>query len=542
MKRLALLPVALSLLFFGCSDETTIYETAADDIRTETDQTVLDNGILYERSGVLDIYEEDNLSGKSAEKEMAGDYPLTLVAQVDVPSFRGGENLTASHVHIDGSYAYVSYNTPENGYVGGVDIINIADPTTPRITARLYYTNADINALAYSDGHVYLAGGVDAEKSVTATDNSFVAKIQAVNGRFNLDAGVFYGFQPGYNATDIEIVGDKVLLTSGRDGIIAVYDKDDLERLKESPFDDLRSVAVKGNEIAVLNAGQGVSILNSELSPLRNIAIDSDFGFNTKRTLDFNDENIVVAEGSKGAGIYNATTGQFVQYVPIMLQPEGNPADHVTNAVAVNEGVLLMANGASGLCLSEEDGDNKSLVGIIQLEGSINFVASQGDYAFAASGREGLQIIKLNKPNASLVNRCATLEAYRGSANLNVNSGEEVAYRGAKRFNTLNINGTLLLCGSWTVRNDVNLNSDGLFEMNGTLVVGRNNRRRNITVNSGATLRIEGNLTLFGDLTLNDGATLEFIGDNSVVNIFGKVNKNGSASVKGTYRDVRGAF
>jgi len=226
-----------------------------------------------------------------------------------------------------------------------------------------------------------------------------------------------------------------------------------------------------------------------------------------------------------------------------LINPENvDSSDIVTNAIAVNENVVLMANGGADLCLSEEQNDNTNLVGIVELEGFINYVETKGDYVFAASGKEGLQIIKMNKPDDSLEAKCANVDLYYGSSNLNVNQGEDKAYRGSKRFNRININGSLLLCGSWTVRNRVNMNSNGLFEMNGILVVGRNYKRRNVIINQGATFRVEGNLTIYGDLILNDGATIEFIGNDSVVNIFGSVIKNGNATVEGTFDDVRNKF
>lgn len=544
MRKL-LFPLAFITVLISCSDETTIFENTKDDLALETNDGVLEGSILFDQAGVLDILEEATITGKSfsAKNDLAGDHPLTLVAQVKVPSFSAGTNLTASHVAVSGDYAYVSYNTVDERYVGGVDIVNVSDPTRPRVTSRLYYTNADINAITYYNGHIYMAGGVDAERSVTATDNSFVARIQVSNGRMNLDAGILYGFQPGYNATDVEVFNNQVFLTSGREGYVTTYNTQDMVKQNEAPFMDLRSVAVADNRLAVLDASQGVTLLDAALGTVSTIAIESDFGINTKRTLDFRDDTIIVAEGENGAGIYNAGTGALQEYIPILLDPKGvDRGDVVTNAVANNDGLLLMANGGAGLCLSEEKNNSTKIVGIIQIEGSVNFVASKGDYIFAASGKEGLQIIKLNRPDASLVSRCADLSAYNGTANLNINAGQNLAYRGSKRFNTMNVSGALLLCGSWTVRDEVNLNTNGLLEMNGTFVVGRNNRRRNITANSGATLRIEGNLTVYGDIILNDGARLEFIGDDSVVNVFGDVKRNGSVTVDGTFRDIRNKF
>lgn len=549
MRRFPLFAAATFTLFFSCSDETTVYEDPNNNnnLRLESNENILESSIIYDEAGVLDILDEATITGKfasSSKVQPAGDYPLTLVAQVDVPSFQGGQNLTASHVVVDGDYAYVSYNTVDANFVGAVDIVNVKNPTNPRVTSRLYYTNADINAIAYDNGYVYLAGGVDSELSVTATANSFVAKIMVYNGRFDLDSGITYGFQEGYNATDVEVVANKVIVTSGEEGFVRVYNKSDLSTIVEAPYLDLRAVAANESNIAVLDASAGVSILDQSLNTIKDIAIDSDFGVNTKRTLDFYGENIIVSEGSKGAGVYNGSNGSFVEYIPILLDPETvDDSDVVTNAVATNEDVLLMANGGAGLCLSEnKENSDTSLVGIIQLEGSINFVASKDDYIFAASGLEGLQIIKLNRPDESLVARCSDLIAYSGSANLNVNGGENLSFRGSKRFNSLNIGGSLLLCGSWTVKENVNINQDALFEMNGTFVVGRNNRKRNVNVNNGAKLRVEGNLTIYGDLVLNDGATIEFIGENSVANIFGRVIRNGDTNVSGTFRDVRNKF
>ncbi|MGB5437149.1 MAG: hypothetical protein WBM98_14735, partial [Maribacter sp.] len=305
-------------------------------------------------------------------------------------------------------------------------------------------------------------------------------------------------------------------------------------------FKDLRSVSLNNDQYAVLDAGKGVSILDANLNITKEIAINTDFGAGTKRTLAFDNDMVIVSEGAKGAGVYSALSGSLLEYIPILS--DGTSTWSETNAVATNENVILMANGGSGLCLSEDKDGDMGVVGVIDLEGSINYVESKDDYIFAASGKQGLQVIKLNRPDESLVSRCSSLPSYSGSANLTVNQGETKEYSGAKSFNTVSVNGNLLLCGSWTVHNDSNINSDALFEMNGTLTIGRNNKRKNIVVNSNATFRVEGNLTIYGDLILNDGATLEFIGDASVVTVFGDVKKNGSVSVLGTFEDSNSKF
>ncbi len=442
-----------------------------------------------------------------------------------------------------GDFAYVAYNTAGADYVGAIDIVNVSDPNNPKVTSRLYFVNADVNSVKYDNGYVYAVGGLDAEKSITATSNSFVAKIVAVSGVFNIGTGVEYGFQQGFNANDIKIASNKLMVTSGRDGSITVYDKNSLAILQEAPFSDLRALAQLNNIFAVLDASRGVSILDQNLQVTKEIPINSDFGASSKRTLDFYKDNIVVSEGAKGAGVYNYSTGNLVEYIPIMVNPNGvDSSDIVTNAVATNDGILLMANGGAGLCLSEDGGNNTTLVGILALEGSINYVATKGDYVFAASGKKGLQIVKLNKPAESLLARCSNSPAYEGSANLRVGPTDNLGFSGSKSFNNLEVNGSLLLCGTWTVKEDVKINTNALFEMNGTFAVGNNKRRRDIIVGKNATFRVEGNLNIYGDLILEEGATMHFL-EGSIVNIFGKVDiKDPTVLITGNFVDVRNAF
>ena len=300
---------------------------------------------------------------------------------------------------------------------------------------------------------------------------------------------------------------------------------------------------MNNEQVAVLDASMGVSILDSDLNTTKEIPISTDFGAGTKRTLAFNDDKIIVSEGPKGAGIYSIVNSSLIEYLPILVDPSAGSSEwRETNAVAINEEVILMANGGAGLCLSEDNGSNANLYGVIQLDGSINFVESKGDYIFAASGKEGLQIVKLNRPSESLAQECASLDTYSGSSKLVINEGQDIAFRGSKRFNSIKVSGSLLMCGTWTARNDVDVFQNGLMEMNGTLVIGRNRNRKKITVEDGAVLRIEGNLTIYGDLELKDNSTIEFLGSNSVVNVFGDVNIDDNVTITGDFDDAQNKF
>jgi len=124
-----------SICIISCSDQTTIFENPEDNFSIENNEQVLGNSLNFANSGVIDIIRETNstTTNSTFNEKQAGDYPLTLVAQIVTPSFSGLENLTASDVHIDGDYAYVSYNTVGEDYGGAADIIFIGDPNEPRV-------------------------------------------------------------------------------------------------------------------------------------------------------------------------------------------------------------------------------------------------------------------------------------------------------------------------------------------------------------------------------------------------------------------------
>ncbi len=535
------------LIFFSCTDESTIFiDEQRSSIIPEKDALALEASVSFTNAGVLDISIDQNYSGKRIGKfleEPAGNYPMTLIGQVLPPTYGPITSLTAAHVYLENDFAYVAYNTAGEDYSGAIDVIDVSDPNDPRVTSRVLYTNADINSLQYSNGFLYAVGGLDATASFTASSNSFITKIPVFGGVMDTDAGVIYGFQAGDNATDIAIDGNEAFVTSGKNGSITVYNTKDLEIKKQEAYTDLRSLALFENRLALLDADVGIRVLDDNLKPKSEISINSDFGLYTKRTVAFDGDQIIVAEGNKGAGVYSYETGDLLQYIPIITDPVNPPTgDIVNNAVAINEDVVLMANGGAGLSVSDDKGDTAEPYGVIQIDGSVNYVQTKGDYAFAASGQEGLQIIKLNRLSLSLAAQCASLPEYSGSSKLVINQGIDLGFSGAKNFNSVRVEGSLLLCGSWTVSNNVDIKEDALMEMNGSLSVGSNRKEKEIKLEKRATLRIEGNLTIYGDLDLEDGSTLEFIGDDSAVNVFGKVKYGKDVSVLGNFEDVRNKF
>jgi hypothetical protein len=426
MKSHHLLIVLVLSTLVSCTDQTTVYNLQEQGraLLLEESNTILQNSIAPESNGVLPIYfvhenydegliEKSGLSLKtfpennrtSANGNIANassDFHLNLVGQVSSPSFEGSSNLTATHVDYEDEFAYVSYNTIGETYAGAVDIIDLSNPLSPILASRMYMYNRDANVVFYDNGYVYVLGGVDAEKVLEATEESFIAKIGVQDGVMDLD-NLTYFYQQGNTATGITKLGNSFYVSSGTDGVIAKYDGDTFSKSKEIAFSDLRSVTSESGKLAVLDGSTGVTVLDGELNTLSTISTNTDLVEDAKRTIAIMDGKLIVAEGAEGAGVYNLDTGTLEERLNILVDPENiSPSDKVTNAVSVNGSSTLLANGGAGLAIKVNN-DLLDLMGVVELNGSINYVISDGDYIFAASGNSGLQIINKIRTDESKV-------------------------------------------------------------------------------------------------------------------------------------------
>ena len=406
MKNVSALLLIALLIFTGCSDETTIFdaENPRVDLTIEENNTVLSNGIKKESNGILGIYFEHEISGKSAGllSKSTSDFHLNLVGQVSRPEFDTNSNLTATHVDYQDGFAYVSYNTIGQTFAGAVDIIDLSNPSQPVLVSRMYMHDRDANVILYDTGYLYVLGSVDASRVFDATEESYIAKIGVFNGVIDLN-DVNYFYQKGNTATGITKMDNAFYVSSGEDGVIAKYDSASFSKSNEIAYDDLRSVASENGRLAVLDANSGVKILDSDLNVVSQIVTSTNFSVDAKRTIALKGNQIFVPEGEQGTGVYNINTGVLEERLPILVDPDNIAfSDKVTNAIAVNGSTTLMANGGAGLAIKVTN-DIVDLMGVVELSGSINYVVANGDYVFAASGKSGLQIISKIRSDESKI-------------------------------------------------------------------------------------------------------------------------------------------
>jgi hypothetical protein len=514
-----------------------------------SDAKTLSQRIDFANSGVLDL---KSTTGKTTT---AGDFPLVLVAEVAPPVYNG-KTLRATHVAVEGNYAYVSYNTEGETYLGAIEVLNITNPNAPQLVMQAILPDTDVSSVRYDNGKLYIAGA----KNIYASGASTPAFV----GSMTLSGGMLTNVLQqtvlaGKVATDVTSGSSKYYAVSGATGVLAQLSKTSQQVEVSIPLSDLRALGYTNNKVVVLSGTQGVKIYDANgLNLITSFTTSSDVA-EAKRTIDFIDGKLLVSEGYNGVGVYNLSTGAKLQKLAVPTQvPNTNPADIVSNAVSVNSGRIFVANGGAGIYVYTPDNNDLKLMGSLDLKGSSNFVMSKGEYIFVATGAGGLKVIKMVAPASGAVN-CSGYAAYNGSEWLNVNSGQTLEYSGTKSLQGINVNQVLTWCGALTASQGVNINSNATFNMYGQLYQGTQNNPWNaLNINSGALLnlkgnlttyghmilnsnanwRIEGNVTIFGNLTINQGSKIEFIGSNSSITIHGTVTKNGTSTITGTYTDV----
>ncbi len=529
----------------GCNDDP-------DDIDNPIDAptVVIQQGdaerISTENAGVVALRNAANTTKSASlygEEEIVSDMPLVLVAEVEALTYNG-TILRSTHVCINGSYAYVSYNYEGDSYMGAVDMIDISDPYNPFLVESAVFTETDISSIAYADNTLYLAGArefIDGDD----TNPAILLKMNLNNGSLTDEVKIID--MPGYVATDVALGDSYIYGVSGDNGILGAYNYNNNSLAASASLNDLRSVGVSNGQVVILQNGSIKTFDASTLTQSLSFSTPTDVT-EAKRTIDFYGTNVLAAEGANGTGIYNLSNGEKLTSIPVADATGLDVADDevVTNAVSVNNEHIFIANGGVGVSVVSINSENIADLtdfGSLDLDGSANYVKSEDNLVFVADGFGGLKILKIatidgGSDGGSGELDCSQYPAYTGGNWLNVNSGQTLEYSGSASLTGVNVNENLTWCGSLATSSNLNVNSGGTFYMKGYLSVGNTSSSTSLAINASSKLIMEGDLVIYGDLILNSNSTLEFSGTGSTITIYGNVTIGDNVTIAGTYTDT----
>lgn len=317
------------------------------------------------------------------------------------PPVVDGVRVQATHLVYKSQKLYLSYNTNGDVIRGGLEVVDFGNPNDPRVTTT-GVRDAEFGSLEiFTDSntgksYLMMAGAGYSESG------RFGGQLR----RFELDAQGYPLLNPeitdiaGYAATDVNRLG----LVSGTQGGFFTLDEESLGFASlQADFEDARSVSfnpLTGEYVVLLgNPGRLVTGLpnKSQIIDLGGISYEG-----TKAIVRIGDGYAYAALGDGGMKVVDLANNQIIGSLVRPEIPSGaNPRNYVTNSVSVNDsGLLFIANGAAGVYVAQKDEAGQfEVIGILDLDASVNYIESQGDYLFVAAGERGIAIIRMQGIN-----------------------------------------------------------------------------------------------------------------------------------------------
>lgn len=414
-----------AVLLAACNTETvveTVSDEANDRLAITNNQQKLDQRISHSYLDVPIDGPVVTIQGQSksempgaVEKAVDVTIRMRLVAEISPPVVNG-QTVQATSIAMDGGdKAMVSYNMVGAPRLGAVDWITELKKLRPTIRSSITFNDSDINAVGTDGRYVY---SVAASNDPALTYPAVFERIRLKNDKFTLADNERIPLA-SFAGTGVMRAGSEIYVTSGSAGEVVAFGKSDLDLLGAFPLHDARWVAWdKDNKRIVVVQGTPGQISVFEEGEFANGSMNllNTFPFSgadipeSKSTVDVAGSRAFIAAGTQGVQIMCLDDGSIVGSIPL---PDAaalglDPADVVTNAVAVDKNVMFMSNGGAGVYVAASNDDLKDaecneqqeieVIGQLQIGGSasVNHVAFKNDHLFVAAGLGGVKVIEVD--------------------------------------------------------------------------------------------------------------------------------------------------
>lgn len=329
---------------------------------------------------------------------------FTLLSTVKSPKVEEVK-LSATDVKIDKGKAYVSYHTNDEVYgdkpYGAIRVFEVDNASTPKLLQEVAFQNAEFNGIDVNSDRVFAGGNnKDGARIVSSAMN---------NGLFSIDD--FSGFQivsyAGGSVKNSVVNRDKLLLAIGNSqGGLYEADAVNLFEFQEKlSLKGTKYIAKNKNKQAVLTVdGDGVPrLIISDLQsfdPKEYVFDDLKLEIRDgKNVISMDDEYVYMALSDRGVAKFSIETGEIVQHFEPKKYKTANGSkvfkeNGNTNGLAWNECYLYLANGSDGIIVLNKN--NFQVVGSFKLPESSNNVYAKENLLFVATGRGGLNIIRID--------------------------------------------------------------------------------------------------------------------------------------------------
>ena len=337
------------------------------------------------------------------------------VAEV-APLVIDGITLSATHITLNDSRAYVSYHRQGNNHKGAVEIIDLSNANFPSIVSQATFLSSDINAVTSgytnnsSNLKVWLAMS-DATHGaqlyeLEATGDNFIENYRRVNLSNIID-----GTGVSASANGIAVTNNYLYITSGKThGGTVVLNKNSLSTIDHESYSDAKYVAVNGTSngsgVVSLVTGDNASIkvatVRGNLSST-SYDIGSIFHQNVvetyrgKSTMEFspmNNNHLYIAKGKDGIAMVDIRNGSILNESKGTMLVVGN-----TNGISTDGDYIYAANGSDGISIAPHPSSGEEIMPFFHWDmdeddASANYIIADGEWVFVAKGGGGFKILR----------------------------------------------------------------------------------------------------------------------------------------------------
>lgn len=411
MKSINRILIAGLLIVTACTNDDPIEEVATDPIveaQQEADvvfmsapsfgrMETINRTIVMEETG-------QGIQSGSNQNRNPEDYYWTWVAKVDSPIV-SGQRLSATHSNINGNRAFVSYNKQGPEHLGALEVLNINDPAAPSLEFEVQFLNADINALTVENSNVvWLAASHKDHGATVYRINVNTQQVERINLSNSLPNGI------SASANGISITNSYIVVSAGKTyGGLFFIDKSNRTVVDFESYSDCKYVDVVGNndntvfaslvtgDVATVKTGR-VNDFGSNATfatgPIVHTNVDEAYrGKNTLHFDPYNNDRVYVSLAQEGLKAFNLNSGAITNQSSGTMLLEGN-----TNAVALDEDYMYIANGADGIAIGTHVIDGQEINpmfvwDLAEQPASANYVTAQNDWIFVCKGLGGFNIL-----------------------------------------------------------------------------------------------------------------------------------------------------
>jgi hypothetical protein len=548
IKQIGFLCLATMLIVLGCKKKmeeevNSLSKPIESSAIFSRDIATLSNRIDSKQRGVLEL-KNANKNGRMAATIVSNPYPLTLIGSVNTPTINGNTTV-ASTIAVNGNLAYVGYRRKLGHFAGAIDIVDVSNPSNPIIVNSVTLTHTDVHCVKLNGNRLYFSGATNISENRTLTSSG-------VFGFFNLTGGgLFTGTSETFSlpidvAYDLDTYQDRVFIVGGYTQYTGNTDSRFIEfsvplnRVTTtigagSNLYDLRAIEVKKTGYPYMTIYSGRDGIHKYDAIQLN---QQTFFPQTKDSLEWSgrgmvyvNENVLAASGKYGLRFLDGNTYNQLDKIQLPQNVIGvNYNDLACFDVSYN-GYILSAMGGAGLYVSTLNGNTLNLLGSYDFPGEVVYsVSSNANYIFLATNN-GVKVLDITIA-AQTPSICTGVQAYVGGIDYVLQPGNTASYGGAVGHQTMHIGGNYVHCGNVSVSKNFTLTSNSAAHIRGNLTQGFTNSGFYLSVENNSTLKVEGNLTIYGDLMLE--GNIEFVGSGRILTVFGTVFRSAGAQILGS--------